>query len=84
MRYHEGGPRHFLGGLLVEIGAHLWLQSVEWPDGETLSALREGQRVSYEAILQPGAVIASLRLELGGHSFYAAHEPWMRFRWVQS
>jgi hypothetical protein len=92
MRHESGGLRHYFDGEPVHCGDTLELQAqtVRSDDlGEFTRHEPTGVVVRYEVSMRmvdtltdkTTLLVASIFATVGGHTFGARVEPWMRFRW---
>ena len=89
LHHASNDMRHYLDGEPVHCGDALTLQAqtVRSDDsGEFTHYEPTGVVVRYEATMtadahRDGRLVASLFATVGGHTFGARVEPWMRFRW---
>jgi hypothetical protein len=82
-RYAHGDIRDYLEGEPIHCGNMLELQSVEYKGddyGEWMVYLDKSVRVRFELSANRNPVLYA---SIGGHTFTARLEAWMRFRWKQ-
>lgn len=85
LRRESGGLRHYLDGRPVHSGYHLVLQGVAHREdayGEFTVPVQVEHDVRYETLVRGlDGFDADLFVVVGGHTFRAPLEAWMRFRW---